>query len=454
MPSLPGWVGERKRGSGARAAANAMQRSCHEREHHFSQRLDDVRRQLRGARENVEPDGQSQAALCAGPPLADEATATLLLEIVAVFLDAEDVVRLQRTSSTWWRVLSSEAVWDDQCLQLWADKLWVPVQFHDRGMSRFQAYWASRADGERIEIAAQELCELRWTSRMKGCAGASWTYNDPWWQGDPAAERVYQADGTYTDAVRGEGTWRFADNGARATHGMVRMARGQHEFPSFHVSRYRWAWILQNCWCLNASFPLPCRGECAELEDGGEVCARVTVASSAEEALRFNAGLLLPPPDQANGAVMSSTEGDGGAGAIGGGLGGQPPMLGARGDGVGEGVSSASAPDELLASIARTWALFDQFDTAGRALQQGLPFIAARAVGEAGGGSDGGDGGNAVLAQREGDDAGEGEQEGEGGGWGASGRHGTRGAAAASSLPRSLLSDEELTSQHVLAQHP
>ena len=99
-----------------------------------------------------------------------------LLEHVLKMAPAETAASSIATSHAWAAAGTSDAVWRGRCERLWADKVHVPERFHaGRGLSRLAAYWGSVEDSERCAITPEELCAMRWSSRMKGAAGASWT---------------------------------------------------------------------------------------------------------------------------------------------------------------------------------------------------------------------------------------------------------------------------------------
>jgi len=173
------------------------------------------------------------------------------------------------------------------------------------GSNPIWAYRESLADARRSCITEEELCSLRWSSRMKGWAGETWTDDDPWWQGRPPREKKYNSDGTTESFVDGvlsgrPGRWKFvqfASGGREMPLGsLVRISRGGREFPTHYVSRYppNWGWIVQNCWGISASFPLPPQGACPELEDDGPYAQAVTCETEREEAFLFNQGLPMP----------------------------------------------------------------------------------------------------------------------------------------------------------------
>ena len=404
-----------------------MASSCSALQQRYSSRLADVQRQLRLA--------ANSAPLPSPPSLSDD---PLLLELIACFLSAKDVVNAIATCSMWAGILVSDEVWADKCSLLWSDKLYVPGRFLDRAaMTRVQAFFYSKADGERCVITAEELCAFEWSVRMKACAGGSWIELDPWWQGEASIPpRFYQPDGNYVDESKGNGTWRFPRAAQGIGSSLVRHSREHIVFPTFHISRYRWAFVMQNCWALCLShLPLPARGECFELEDDGEVCARVTVAGSRHEVVPFNIGLPLPSIDGSDDEEMGRGEGtarsrarqaDEVSSLLSGGQGEFDPR-----DAV------ITGHEELLSSLSRTWDMFERFERAGHFLTHGLGNLARRAETE-------------LRAQAEdrqgGADSEDGSEPSEGG----SGSVEVAGADGRSAWASSIVTDDELTSQHAV----
>ncbi len=291
---------------------------------------------------------------------------SLILEAVAPFLDVASIMRAIPTSSTWRLALTSEEVWADHCSLLWRDKVHVPERYRDyHEMSRMHAYFGSLKDGQRTEITADELCAYEWSTRMKSSAGEEWTGRDPWWQSKPAGTRAYRADGTFA-STKGDGSWRFPRGLQQSA--VIRHMRDGIEFPTHFVIRHpNWGWLVQNCWSISSSFPLPLRGQCSALEDEGIYCTAVTVENCHSEAMLYNAGLPLPALEQVlprrvgDDHLSRARETDGRNLADNRGVAGSSTELSE--------LESRGVSGELLASLAHTWALFDRFDRAGERLQ-------------------------------------------------------------------------------------
>uniref|UniRef100_A0A7S3L1B9 F-box domain-containing protein n=1 Tax=Amphora coffeiformis TaxID=265554 RepID=A0A7S3L1B9_9STRA len=155
-----------------------------------------------------------------------------------------------------------------------------------------------------------------WYFRFKESAGADWTQLDPWWQGRPARQLVFLPDGTcqqYNPETKQVGSVQFGnavadDDGndgdgqgrnAAAVHNQqneeggeaavqptvtapmnwrlltrpmdlptrhlgsyVRITVGGRDVPTYAVRRSptgNWGFLMESCWGLFASFPLPAR---------------------------------------------------------------------------------------------------------------------------------------------------------------------------------------------------
>ncbi|KAA8492791.1 hypothetical protein FVE85_9063 [Porphyridium purpureum] len=189
----------------------------------------------------------------------------------------------------WHAASRSNLLWKELCAKLWSDKVYIKDAI--RGRPPMDAYRESLADSKREYLELDELVGFEWSFRFKAAAGEHWVETDPWWQEDGEAVRVkFGRDGR----VMGRGQvhvtqqfrWRFVESSC----GMVRR-KGSfirvNEFPCYIVSRHpNWGFILQSCWVLHTSFPMPHRGTDAFLEDEN---LTVTVEQQKDEANEYNA---------------------------------------------------------------------------------------------------------------------------------------------------------------------
>jgi hypothetical protein len=177
-------------------------------------------------------------------------------------------------------------------------------------------------DSKRTWLTAEELCSLSWHGRMKEAAGEHFTDSDPWWTGaTPKPPSKYHMDGTTMRYVQAEregdppvetrsGEWRFVKRSCGQTGPVGSFVRMKHralgrETPTKIVARHaNWGWLLDGCWSISASFPLPPKGEDLSLEDAA---LPVTVESQQEEAMAYNYGLPLPD-DRVEGGATGGEE--------------------------------------------------------------------------------------------------------------------------------------------------
>ena len=149
--------------------------------------------------------------------------------------------------------------------------------------------------------------------RWKESAGATWIREDPWWdiqsidsiyqdnlENDLDDDELHQRIGIKTISFSRNGSifetqgsiqypdldnhdlslietgaWDFVmdslDFAPTQTVGSyVQVVIGRQELPTFLVRRSpnnNWGFIMENCWGVYMSFPIPARGECVELED-------------------------------------------------------------------------------------------------------------------------------------------------------------------------------------------
>ena len=91
------------------------------------------------------------------------------------------------------------------------------------------------------------------------------------------------------------GQWRFVEVccGKRGQPGhYVRTCHAGREVPTKVVGRHaNWGWIMDACWSVSTSFPLPRRGEDKSLEDDA---LAMTVQTQREEAMAYNYGMNMP----------------------------------------------------------------------------------------------------------------------------------------------------------------
>jgi len=202
-------------------------------------------------------------------------------------------------SRSWNELSEASWLWQRLCSELWKDKVYVPNKFIEmmKNGEAKRAYIESIEDSKREFVTIDELCDFSWYFRFKASAGQAWTSMDAWWSNKPASISRFFRDGSMKREVimpRPDGeipkfTWRFSESsmGKRGVQGSyIRV----NNFPTYCVSRVQknWGFLMQSCWAVLASFPLPLKGEDPELEDEN---LEVTVDKQQTEAFAYNTGL-------------------------------------------------------------------------------------------------------------------------------------------------------------------
>lgn len=358
----------------------------------------------------------------------------LLEHVLSFSKHVKDLHFAMMVSHAWHEAALSNAVWCFMCEQLWAGKKYVPSHFRDPSeMSRHEAYFRSIADSTRTVIKAEELCAITWHHRMKRCSGAEWTSRDPWWQCKTARKYTYQqsrpGSGRY-DSPADEGlvvrertgSWRMLPPKGGASRIQLIPSHTDDPFPTYYASRHKWGWIIQNCWHLQASFPLPAQDDLLAQEVDPELYDTSRFELGVNQALQWNLGYPLdddeafedieamrmheervpspaaraagapPPPPLAEPADDAGAGGDAGGDDAGATdtirrvEQSRPPAHGISHED--STVPSKAAGDAQLRQLPplNPWLMVERFDRAERELQR---FLAAMGGGEGGGGGAG-----------------------------------------------------------------
>lgn len=231
-------------------------------------------------------------------------------------LDARSLLNLGAVSRYYRSVCyKNQAGWEHLCRHKWKTKIHVSPQAvkilqqteHDK-VAALRAYRVATEDAEqRQSLRMDEFCyDLNptavWSFRFKESAGTDWTSADPWFRGLPCREMVFFSNGkvqqfiaedddhnqTPADAAastttttllfgkpvrRGQlvdppvtTTWRFLtrpmDLPRRARGSYVRFTVAGRDVPTYSVRRSpngNWGFVMESCWGLYASFPMPPR---------------------------------------------------------------------------------------------------------------------------------------------------------------------------------------------------
>ncbi|GAB5355412.1 hypothetical protein AAMO2058_000203200 [Amorphochlora amoebiformis] len=221
------------------------------------------------------------------------------------FLPLKDVLRCAQVCKQWLARSKSNAIWGGLCDELWRTKAYVPMYIRAMKLRNSnQAYFESLRDSKRQHPTLEELCEFEWCFRFKESAGAHWIQIDPYWSLDHKDSKIAQTiirrfmkDGTLKrldnfDALRNfsgsnyEFKWRTRDSEGEGKY--IKRIQVNH-FPSYITSRHprNWGFIMQSCWVLWTSFPMPAPGHDDLLVDQK---LEVKVDDQMEEVDRYNYG--------------------------------------------------------------------------------------------------------------------------------------------------------------------
>ena len=254
-----------------------------------------------------------------------------ILTRVTGFLDAPELLRIRLVNQYLASLAArNDAGWKTLCDRLWSDKAHVcseawALRNEQHGNDNNQrncmeAYRVSLHDATArhyLRLHEEFLYDpvtqqgTVWSFRFKQAAGTDWTLSDPWYQGRPARQMVFLADGT-CQQYHGNGrvghmrwrpnnaaddnhtqqhqplnepnaephindnnqvnnniasipmTWRWLtrpmDLPTRHLGSYVRITVGGRDVPTYSVRRSpagNWGFVMESCWGLFASFPLP-----------------------------------------------------------------------------------------------------------------------------------------------------------------------------------------------------
>lgn len=197
---------------------------------------------------------------------------------------------------------SDEAGWLNHFTALRRTKLHISQQAiettsADNAMTAYSMAWRNSL---RHEITLPELCYDQqnsigtiWHFRFKEAAGHSWTSFDPWHSGGQCRKMVFLTDGTVKELIGATDSsasmvdpfsdapahiqnlpahvgmnWRFLpspmDMPSRPKGAYLRLNVAGRDVPTYITRRSptgNWGFVIENCWGVFASFPLPTKDE-------------------------------------------------------------------------------------------------------------------------------------------------------------------------------------------------
>jgi hypothetical protein len=292
---------------------------------------------------------------------------------ISCYLDVESLSRTRLVSKRLLNLASrDEAGWRRHCEILWSRKAHVSREAHsllENGNARKAFYFAGRESVSRHEVAAEELCfdpitgnGIIWSFRFKEAAGSDWW--EPWWSGGDARQMVFLDNGTVLQYVsgclpnngsadkstirrqfrlvppfhdtRGESSvgtdvmgvvtaqvginvrWRFVsqpmDLPPRPNGAYIRLTIGGRDVPTYVVHRSptnNWGFVMESCWSVYASFPLPRRRHIndAALGEGAQRPARMRLRRTTHGVARWFNVADTESEDEEENDIASSPHG-------------------------------------------------------------------------------------------------------------------------------------------------
>lgn len=270
-----------------------------------------------------------------------------LLYRISSFLDVASLLNLGTTHRHFHELCQrSPAGWTNLCLQLWKTKIHVAPEaraiVHENGLQAYRlAYQDAR---QRQHLTKQEFCYnpqthqgTIWSFRFKESAGVDWTLADPWYRGLPCRQMVFLESGKGMQYIIDNNNepprildppvsiaWRFLtrpmDLPQRPLGSYVRFTVAGRDVPTYSVRRSpngNWGFIMESCWGLYASYPLPARrkkllrrageeptwvDDCQQILDPLQDDAQLFITNEIQwrEAFLYNVGArVLPEGDHA-----------------------------------------------------------------------------------------------------------------------------------------------------------
>jgi len=256
----------------------------------------------------------------------------LLCKITSFLNPAGLLLHLGGTNKYYQTACRQDAAgWTRLCHDTWRHKVHV-LPAARREPNHRRAYQMALLDArDRYWVLPEELCydtpnQTVWSFRFKESAGTDWTNTDPWYRGRPCRQLAFLRDGRVREVVQTNNdtdtdttapttttlvdpplrmTWRFLTRPMDLPHrpqrgAYVRLTVGGRDVPTYKCRRsptHNWGFVLESCWGVYASFPLPPRGATNALQDDA---LRLTNEIQWREAFLYNVGArTLPEGDLA-----------------------------------------------------------------------------------------------------------------------------------------------------------
>ena len=176
--------------------------------------------------------------------------------ITLVFMQLNNcrwIVICSKVCKKWKWAIDQNIIWRHLCEKLWADKVYVPLEYHSlhqSGRSK-DAYIGSLLDSRRTTVSTDELTQMTFDFRFKRTAGSYWTEMDPFWISNKPLQIRFghgnSVSGFPWDTLRMK--WHFVDprgHLCQSEGSFLRVSVNERCVPTYKISRHsNWGFILQ-----------------------------------------------------------------------------------------------------------------------------------------------------------------------------------------------------------------
>eukprot|EP00505_MAST-04D_sp_SCG-Rhode-Island_P002423 Stramenopile-MAST_4_protein_2423 len=219
------------------------------------------------------------------------------------FLQTQELFVVSMVSREWNSAMRHDSTWSVRFQQLLSAMAYRSKRIGT--FSTMSSYRFHLLDRKRTVLTNEELCEINWSFRFKKAAGRFWMDQDPYWQERGPMSVIFSPDGTTKSSHDGAPTregmsinwcWGTSADGTPASGypcDFIRYSVNGEEVPSLHFSRHpiHYGIIIQSCWVVYSSFPLPKPGEDPFMEDEA---LGVDSKAQMDQVLKYNS---LRAPD-------------------------------------------------------------------------------------------------------------------------------------------------------------
>jgi hypothetical protein len=172
--------------------------------------------------------------------------ADCMLQVMVQISDYRAAINCCSVCKRWNWIARQNSVWNELCLRLWSDKVYVPEKYRmllAHGKAR-EALIGSVLDSKRTNITWGEFLFQPFYFRFKKNAGSYFTDLDPFWQENEALRMTFSKDGPVIG--RPDFKWTFVDGLCGGSGTFLNVTAGDVCLVSYLVTRHsNWGFIIQ-----------------------------------------------------------------------------------------------------------------------------------------------------------------------------------------------------------------